>query len=91
VLGLDAFELDGDFLTRDDVGAQVNIAERTRADLATDAVLITDAEILNLSLADELDAVFGLREFTYHRRHFGGWVSTSFVKLLRISTSMSKW
>lgn len=51
VLGLDALELDGNLLAGDDVGAEVNITERTRTDLATDAVLVTDTKILPLSLA----------------------------------------
>lgn len=51
VLGLDALELDGNLLAGDDVGAEVNITEGTRTDLATDAVLVTDTKILPLSLA----------------------------------------
>ena len=51
MLGLDALELDGNLLTGDDVGAEVNITERARADLATDPVLVTDAEILTFQLA----------------------------------------
>jgi hypothetical protein len=47
VLRLDALELDGNLLARDDVGAQVNIAERPRTDLTTDTVLVPDAEILS--------------------------------------------
>lgn len=46
MLGLDGFELDGDFLPRDDVGAEVDVTETTTADFATDAVFVTDAEIL---------------------------------------------
>jgi len=46
MLGLDALKLDGDLFARDDVGPEVNIAKRAGADLATDAVLITDAKIL---------------------------------------------
>lgn len=46
MLGLDGFELDGNLLARDDVGAQVDVAEAARANLAADAVLVTDAEVL---------------------------------------------
>ena len=46
VLGLDALKLDGDLLAGDDVGAEVDVAERAGTDLAADAVLVTDAEIL---------------------------------------------
>jgi hypothetical protein len=49
VLGLDALKLDGDLLARDDVSAQVDIAERPRTDLATDPVFVPDAEILAAS------------------------------------------
>jgi hypothetical protein len=47
VLRLDALELDGNLLARNDVGAQVNIAERPRTDLTTDTVLVPDAKILS--------------------------------------------
>lgn len=47
VLGLDALELDGDLFSGDDVGAQVDVTERSGADLAADAVFVTDSEILN--------------------------------------------
>lgn len=46
VLGLDTLELDGDLLARDDVGTEVNVAERAGADLATNPVLVTDTQIL---------------------------------------------
>lgn len=46
VLGLDRLKLDGNLLAGDDVGAQVDITERTRTDLSTDAVLVTDSKIL---------------------------------------------
>lgn len=46
VLGLDALELDGDLLSRDDVGSEVDVSERARANFASDAVLVTDAKIL---------------------------------------------
>lgn len=47
VLGLDALELDGDLFPGDDVGAQVDITEGPGANLAADAVFVTDSEILN--------------------------------------------
>lgn len=46
VLGLDALELDGNLFSRDDVGAEVDITERTRSDFSADTVLVTDAQIL---------------------------------------------
>jgi hypothetical protein len=62
VLGLDALELDGDLLARDDVGAcvwlaatrlagsavrtEVDVAEGAAANLAADSVLVANAEIL---------------------------------------------
>ncbi len=46
VLGLDGLELDGNLLTRDNVGTQVDITKRAGTDLSTDAVLVTDTEIL---------------------------------------------
>lgn len=51
VLGLDALKLDGNLFTGDDVSAEVNITERARADLATDPVLVANAEILIFQLA----------------------------------------
>lgn len=45
VLGLDTLKLDGNLLSRDDISAQVDIPERARSDLSTDAVLVTDAKI----------------------------------------------
>ena len=42
VLGLDTFKLDGDFFSRDDVGAQVDITETSTTDLAADAVFVPD-------------------------------------------------
>lgn len=51
MLGLHALQLNGNLFTGDDVGAEINVAERTRADLATDPVLVTDAEILAFQLA----------------------------------------
>ena len=45
VAGLDGLELDGDGFTSLDVGATVNITERTRTDLLTDAEFVTNAEI----------------------------------------------
>jgi hypothetical protein len=46
VLGLDALELDGDLLARDNVGAEIDVTEATASDLTADAVLITYTEIL---------------------------------------------
>ena len=46
MLGLDGFELNGNFLARDAVGSEINIVKGTGTDLATDAVFITDTEIL---------------------------------------------
>ena len=46
MLSLDALKLDGNLLSGYDVGAEVDIAERTTTDLTTDAVLIADAKIL---------------------------------------------
>lgn len=46
VLGLDALELDGDLLTRDDVGSEVDVSERSTTNLAANTVLVADAEIL---------------------------------------------
>ena len=42
VLGLDALELDGNLLTRYDVGSEVDVSERATTDLTTDTVLIAD-------------------------------------------------
>lgn len=47
VLGFDTLELDGDLLTGDDVGAQVDITERARADLAANTVFVTDTQVLD--------------------------------------------
>lgn len=46
MLGLNALELDSNLLAGDDVGAKVDVAEGTGANLSTDPVLITDTEIL---------------------------------------------
>lgn len=46
VLRLDRLKLNSNLFARNDVGAQVDITERTGANLSTDAVLITDTEIL---------------------------------------------
>jgi hypothetical protein len=46
VLRLDALQLDGNLLAGDNVGAQVDVAERARTDLTTDPVLVPDAKIL---------------------------------------------
>lgn len=46
MLGLDTLELDGNLLAGDDVSSQVDVTEGTRTDLSTDAVLVTDSQIL---------------------------------------------
>ena len=46
VLGLDALELDGDLLSRDDIGSEVDVSERSTTNLAANTVLVADAEIL---------------------------------------------
>lgn len=46
VLGLDALELDGNLLSRDDVGAQVDISKGSATNLASNTVLVANAEIL---------------------------------------------
>jgi hypothetical protein len=46
VLGLDTLKLDGDLLTGDDVGAEVDITERAATDLTADTVFVTNAKIL---------------------------------------------
>ena len=51
VLGLDRLELDGNLLARDDVGAQVAVAKGAGANLTTDAVFVSDAEILAIKSA----------------------------------------
>ena len=46
VLGLDRLKLDGDLLTGDDVGSEINVTERSTTDLTADTVLVTNAKIL---------------------------------------------
>jgi hypothetical protein len=46
VLGLDALELDGNLLSGNDVGSQVDIAEGAGANLPPNPVLVADSEIL---------------------------------------------
>jgi hypothetical protein len=46
VLGLDAFQFDGNFFARNDVCAQIDVTETAAPDLSTDAVLVADSEIL---------------------------------------------
>ena len=46
MLGLDRLELDGDLLSGNDVGAEVDVTKGAGTDLSTDTVLVTDAEIL---------------------------------------------
>jgi hypothetical protein len=50
VLGLDALELDGNLLSRDDIGSEVDVTEGATTDLTTDAVFITYAKILERSV-----------------------------------------
>lgn len=45
MFGLDGFKFDGDFFTRDDVSAQVDITEGTTANFTTDTVFVANAEI----------------------------------------------
>lgn len=47
MLSLDRLKLDGNFFTRDNVGTEVDITERTTTNLSTDAVFITDTQILS--------------------------------------------
>lgn len=49
VLGLDALELDGNLFTGDDVGSEIDITETTTTNLSTDAVLVTNAKILQVT------------------------------------------
>ena len=46
MLGLDRFELDGDFFPRDDVGTKVDVAETTTANLTANAVFVANTKIL---------------------------------------------
>lgn len=50
MLRFDALELDGDFLARDYVGAQVDVSKGARANLATDTIFISDPEVLGDAL-----------------------------------------
>lgn len=54
MLGLDALELDGDLLAGDDVGAQVDVTERARADLAANTVFVTDTQVLDGMLKSDI-------------------------------------
>lgn len=56
VLGLDALELDGNLFSGDDVGTKVDVTERTRSNLSTDPVLVTDAQILMKSCVSQAKA-----------------------------------
>jgi hypothetical protein len=47
VFGLDALELDGNFFTRDDIGAQVDVTETSATNFPADAVLVPDPKILS--------------------------------------------
>ena len=42
MFGLDGFQLDGNLFARDNVGAQVDIAETPAPDLRSDTVLVAD-------------------------------------------------
>jgi hypothetical protein len=46
MLGLDRFEFDGNLFTRYDVGSKVDVTKASTADLASNAVFIPNAEIL---------------------------------------------
>ena len=46
MLGLDGFELDGYLFARDNVGAEIDIAEATTTNFTANAVLVADAKIL---------------------------------------------
>lgn len=46
MFGLDGLELDGDFLARDDVGAEIDVTEGAGANFASDAVFVADTEVL---------------------------------------------
>jgi len=45
VLGFDALKLDGDFLARNDVGAEIDITKGTTSDLPSDTVLVSYPKI----------------------------------------------
>ena len=55
VLGLDALELDGNLLARDDVGSEVDVTEGAAPDLTADTVFITDAKILGRRICQHTD------------------------------------
>lgn len=46
MLGLDGLEFDSNFFARNDIGSKVDVTKTTATDLAADAVLVTNAEIL---------------------------------------------
>lgn len=48
MLGFDTLQLDGDLFTRDDISTDVDIAKGAGANLATDAVFVTDPQILEV-------------------------------------------
>lgn len=52
MLGLDRLKLDGDLFARDDIGAKVDVTERTRTDLASNSVLVANTKILGSMLAE---------------------------------------
>ena len=49
MLSLYRLKLDGNLFARDDVGTEINITEAATSDLATDAVLVANTEILRAS------------------------------------------
>ena len=51
VLGLDTLELDSNLLSRNDVGSEIDITEGSATNFSSDAVLVTNAEILYGELA----------------------------------------
>jgi len=64
MLRLDTLKLDSNLLSRYDVGPEIDVTKRTTADLTTDAVFVTDAEIHSSHL--ELN--------------YGLWVSGSLIR-----------
>ena len=51
VLGLDRLELDGNLLSGDDIGTEVDVTEGAASNLASNAVLVTNAEILGTNVS----------------------------------------
>lgn len=53
MLGLDTFKFDGNFFSRDDIGAQIDVTKTSTSDFSADTVLVADPKILitpNVSL-----------------------------------------